>query len=277
MNKTVKILKNYSVLFAALTVLGIVLRSISLFSFYDSDIGYYKTEAVLPDIFHLLSVAVLPAALSAVFLLPKKDVYSYPKLEGNKALVSSGAIFCMASVAAYIVYSLVSLTTPSYAIIGSAAQNKMGEIVPVLALVFGVISIIYLCLVLLGKTRDDKHVYFGYTVILFVLMVLAKSYFDFYTTMNSPNKLLTQITLMAVMVYMLYELRLSLDNAAPRGYVCMALASLYFTAVCSVPGIIAFFAGRLDKTEYLLCDFLALGFAVYIGTRLAAYIAIQDE
>ena len=130
---------------------------------------------------------------------------------------------------------------------------------------------------MIGKTKDDKHVYFGYAVILFVLMVLAKSYFDFYTTMNSPNKLLIQITLMTVMVYMLYELRFSLDNAAPRGYAFISLASFYFSAVSAVPGIAAFLAGKLNKTEYLLSDLLALGFSVYIGTRFAAYIAAQKH
>ncbi|MBQ8207869.1 MAG: hypothetical protein IJZ89_03945 [Clostridia bacterium] len=276
MRRSIKILKIYSVVFAVLTVLAIVLRCLSLFNFYDSDIGYYRTEAILPDIFHLISVLVPILAFSLLFLMERPIIWRYQHPKPEYAAVRAGAVFGIAAIASYVIYDLIALSGEFRNVIGSIQSTKAGEIVCLLALLFGLLGIVYFALILAGKTsKGDKHVLFGYAVILFVLMVLANTYFDFYTTMNSPNKLLTQVTLMSVMLYFLYELRFSLGNEAPRSYAAVSLAALYFTSVSSVPGIIAFFAGVLTKTEYLLCDFVALGFAFYICSRLVSYIVSQ--
>lgn len=273
MNRSVRVLKRYAVLFALFTAAGVTLRCISLFKFYDASIGYYVKGAILPMAFHILSVVTVAMAALLIAFLRKKNEDQFIFRETAKGCIPVGAAFGAAGVASYVIYALISLSGEKQPVIGSVQTNKVGEIVSIMSLVFGVLAVIYFVLVLVGKTSGgDKHVIFGYAVILFVLMVLAKTYFDFNTTMNSPNKLLVQVTLMLFMLYFLYEFRFSLGNSAPGMYAAASFAAFYYASVCAIPGIIGFFAGVLRKPEYLICDFLALGLAFYIGSRIAAFI-----
>lgn len=278
MNRSIRNLKKYAIAFLILTLVGVVSRCISLFGFYDSDIGYYKTAALLPKAFHLLSVLSVVFSATVVLFLPKPtgDIYITPKSDSLGVRIAS--VFPMAGVLSFLVYSFISESAESTSNLGAVATNKAGEIVSVLILVFGVLAAMYFILVCSGKTaKGDGHVLFGYAVILFVLMVLANSYFDFNTTMNSPNKLLSQTTLMSLMLYMLFELRFSLGNASPRGYAALSLSAFYLTTVNSIPGIIAFSAGILFKPEYLMSDLLTLTFSVYVAVRFAMYIKSQKN
>ncbi|MBR3965582.1 MAG: hypothetical protein IKJ91_00755 [Clostridia bacterium] len=257
---------------------GIALRIYSLFNCFDKEIGYYATEAVLPDVFHILCVSVCVLSLASVFLLPSTKKTEYITCRKAGIFGKIGAIFAIVGSATYAMYSLVSLSDDIPPAFGPMAQTSIIKAVSLFVMIFGVLAVIYFALVFVGKTeKNDNHAILGYCVILFSLMILAKSYFDFYTTMNSPNKLLSQTTLMLCMLYMLCELRFSLGISVPRLYSGISLAAIYFTLVSSVPGIVAFCAGILNKVEYLLCDFVLLTYAIYICARYAEFALAQKK
>ncbi len=258
----------YSVPAGVLTLVGMILRSASLIMCYDRDIGYYVRSAFLPDAFHAVCVIAALLALSAFFLLPKGDIYER-KL--NTTLASRlGAVFALCGTAVYMMLSLIGKTGDS--IIYSSSASGTGSFIEALSVIFAFLAIIYFAVVIAGKgDKGEAPVYFGYGVILFVLMVLAKTYFDFFTTMNSPNKLLLQISFMSIMLYMLFELRFGIEKAMPKGYIASALAAVFFTFVTSVPGIIMYFLGIFTRKDYLACHFAVLGFCVYIVVRFASY------
>ncbi len=274
MKKNARIFVIYAVAFAVIAVAGVALRCFALAEAYDADIGYYQTDAILPDVFHGVCIAAVALVVLFAFILPKAGEYA--PLPGGSTVTAVGSAFALAGCGAQTFYSLLLLSEKSVPAIGSVQTGQMGDAVIIFSLVFGLLAVMYFALVMVGKAKNgDKHVIFGYGIILFVLMTLAKTYFDLKTTMNSPNKLLLQVTFMAIMVYMLYELRFSLGMAQPRGYMGAALAAFYLTAVNSLPGIIMFFAGALNKTDYLVCDFMTLGFAIYIGARIFDFTLAQ--
>ena len=276
MRKNYKFLYFISAAFALLAVVGVVLRTAALFTVYDSDIGYYQTSAVLPDIFHIVCIAAVAFAALSILFLPEKAAFDYAPPSSMPSFVRGGAAFAIVASSAYVGYVCLGLLGDRA--IYTSVTTGAGTIVEKFAAILGFASIIYFALVLAGKAEEgEKHVYFGYCVILFVLMILAKTYFDFYTTMNSPNKLLLQISFMSIMLYMLYELRFPIGSGSPRGYWAISLAAFYLTAVCSIPGIIAFFAGIFTKNEYFVCHFLSLGFCAYIGARLLSFIRAQKK
>ncbi len=278
MKSSVKNMIYYFFGVVALSVVGIALRSYSLFNCFDKGVGYYAADAILPDVFHILCVAVCIFAIVLVFVLPKSKNYEYsPRLSAG-TFGKIGSVFALVGTATYALYSLLSLSDDMPVAFGPVAKSSVISAVSLFVMIFGVLAVIYFLLVFSKKTeKGDGHVIFGYCVILFVLMILAKSYFDFYTTMNSPNKLLTQTTLMLFMLYMLCELRFSLGISVPRLYSGLSFAAIYFTLVSSVPGIIAFGAGIFNKVEYLLCDFVLLTYAVYVCARFAEFALAQRD
>lgn len=261
-----------------LSMVGIALRIYSLFNCFDKDIGYYVTDATMPDMFHILCVGVCVLALAFVFILPGTKKCEYANRLSVGIFGKIGSVFALAGTATYALYSLLSLSDEMPISFGPVAQSPVLNAVSLFVMIFGVLAVIYFLLVFSKKTeKGDNHALFGYCVILFVLMVLAKSYFDFHTTMNSPNKLLTQTTLMFCMLYMLCELRFSLGISVPRLYSGLSLVTIYFALVSSVSGIVAFGAGILNKTEYLLCDFVLLTYAVYACARFAEFALAQKK
>ena len=261
-----------------LSLAGIALRTYALFNSFDKDIGYYVTDAILPDVFHILCVIVCVLALAFVLVLPKNKDREYIPCRSVGAFGKVGSVFALVGTATYAVYSLISLSDDIPIAFGPVAQSSVLSAVSLFVIIFGVLAVIYFLLVFSGKTeKNDNHALFGYCDILFLLMVLAKSYFDFHTTMNSPNKLLTQTTLMLFMLYMLCELRFSLGISVPRLYSGLSLAVIYFMLVSSVPGIIAFGAGILNKVEYFLCDLVLLTYAVYAIARFAEFALAQKK
>ncbi len=259
-----------------LAVVGIVLRTYALFNCFDKGIGYYASSAVLPDFFHMLCVSVCILALFLVFILPNSKNNEYRSCPSVGVFGKVGSVFALVGTVTYAIYSLISLSDSVPVSFGPVAKSSVVNAVSLFAMIFGILATIYFLLVFSRKTeKGDNHALFGYCLILFVLMILAKSYFDFYTTMNSPNKLLTQTTLMFCMLYMLCELRFSLKISVPRLYSGLSFATIYFTLVSSVPGIIAFGAGILNKVEYLLCDFVLLTYAVYFCARFAEFALAQ--
>lgn len=261
-----------------LAAAGSSFRIYSLFNCFDSSIGYYATDAMLPDIFHGLCVAVCLVSLASVFLLPSAKKTAYISCRKAGIIGKVGSIFALVGSATYALYSLVSLSDDVPVAFGPVAKSSIISAVSLFASIFGVLAVIYFMIVFFEKTeKNDNHAIFGYCVILFSLMILAKSYFDFYTTMNSPNKLLSQTTLMLCMLYMLCELRFSLGISVPRLYSGISLAAIYFTLVSSVPGIVAFCAGILNKVEYLLCDFVLFAYAIYICARYAEFALAQKK
>ncbi len=278
MERTARNIIYYLLCALVLAVGGIVLRTYALFNCFDKEIGYYAVDAVLPDVFHILCIAVCILALVFVFILPTNKKYEYKSRISVGICGKVGSIFALVGTATYASYSLVSLSDDMPAAFGPVAKTSVISAVSLFVLIFGVLSAIYFLLVFFGKTKKgDNHALFGYCSILFVLMILAKSYFDFYTTMNSPNKLLSQTTLMFCMLYMLCELRFSLKISAPRLYGGLSVAAIYFTFVSSIPGIIAFCTGVLNKVEYLLCDFVLLTYAIYICARFAEFALAQRQ
>lgn len=261
MEKSKKILKIYTLCFILLAVACIVLRAFSLAFFYDADVGYYKTEAVLPAVFHIFCIAAFAAAAVLIFLLPKNAPFGELVPGKPTRFASSFQAVVTLAMAVYLVYLYARKEVPVPA-------------VALLCVAGAFFAVIYFVLVASGKAvcGKDGAVLCGYGVIFYVIMLLASSYFDFHTTMNSPNKMLLQIAMMSVMAAFLLELRALLCIARPGVYAAFTLFAAFASGVSSVPGIIFFIKGTLTKPIYFACDFVLLGFCFYFISRYFGWL-----
>lgn len=275
MKKTYKILLIYLGIVGALSALGAALRTAALFGDYDAAIGYYRTSAVLPDVFHVLTVVSVVIALALVLFLRGKTLKSSLPTLGAPSKIS--ALTLMIALAALALYYMYLLAAPEKAVYGSVVSGASSA-VWVIAFICAIPGVIYFLALALGKKKKgEAQALLGFFVIFFVLMSLAATYFDFTTAMNSPNKLLLQVSYMAVMIYMLFELRYFLGRAKPKAYGAVSLAALYLCFTVSVPGIIAFFAGIFTKLDYFFCHFFMLCFGVYILARYVSFAADEKN
>jgi hypothetical protein len=124
---------------------------------------------------------------------------------------------------------------------------------------------VYFALPFLGKA--DKAPMLGYGVILAAALLLSVTYFDRYTQMNAPHKVGLHLCLLAIMTFMLYELRAMIGRAMPRALCVTSALCFFFCTVVGVSGIVAFIARIYTSFLYFVIDLLATGFALYIGSR----------
>ncbi len=248
----VKKLFAYIITTLAATLAGIDLRIVSLIKYYDKDIGYFKSDALLPTIFHIFCACVLVFCITALFSLPKKAFLDTAP-DGKNLFYRISAIFCAFISGADLVNSARQLS-------GSVSPSALDTIRAFLC----VLGIIYFAAgAIPQKAKGTARVLLGYGTIFYVALTLAKSYFDFYTTMNSPNKLLLQITFMLIMLFLLCEARAFLGISMPRGHFAAALLTSFFAFVCSVPAIASYIMGIFTNKEYFIPHIICFGFGVY--------------
>lgn len=261
-SKSKKILTVYAAIFAILTLACTVVRTYAVVTAYDRSVGYYDASSSLPGVAVLLSIVAVFLCTLLPFLLGKKetaviDCFDYSPLS---RIVSA----C---------YTVLVLFCAFYMALGSYYTGNVGATDMVL-LAFGVVGAIYFLLVTAGKvySRNTNNALFAYAFILFVLIVIGKTYFDYTTPMNGSNKIFFHVALMSVMLYMLTEARFILGNRAPRAYNAAALAAFFFSFSTAVHGIVGFSLGEFSKPIYFGGSVALLGFSIYVASRYIPYL-----
>ena len=243
-------------LLGALALVAIVLRSIALARFFDSNTGYF-TKGVLPIIVRLAEV--LGAALCASFLfLIKKDTLTPPRAPLSIAGLF-GCTLCALTLTITAVYFLVRRTSiPS------------PTIILLLCTLFLLASVAYFINQFRDTQEPDTTLPFGYMAILGAALLLATLYFDLTTPMNAPHKISLQIALLSVMVAILYELRAATDAPHPRAQATTCAFAFFACAVTGIPNALAFLFGSFDEPLYLLADFICIALSLYFATKCMA-------
>lgn len=220
-NNSVKLI---SLLASGLGVLSAVLRIVSLLFFYDAEIGYYTSGAVLPIIsnitFALSAVAV--AALS--FLLADRTKTVEP-VKGN---LRYAALLPAAAILVETAFSTLS------------SENAFG-IYELLMLLSGVASVAFFASLALSKQPSALTVGCGVGFILWLALNWLSSYTDFTVTMNSPDKVFFHFACVGAALFAVAELRAAYGMAKTRTYICytsLSVLTLFTGALVPVIGSI---------------------------------------
>lgn len=243
---------------AVLTAIGVILRTVGLFVYYDRDVGYFKSDALVPQMFAVVCVvAFVIFAVSGRFASRVKIMPAFTGMASRAG--SAFAAVVMLAHAVYLVPYCLSYVEGSV-------------IIPALFLIFSALSAIYFALGCTKKyAATENRSIPGFCVIFYATAGLAKSYFDFTTTMNSPDKLLLQIAYMSVMLSVLFETRFLLGIGRSGRYTVFSFVAFFFCTVSSVPALIAFFSrdfsGFLGAADYAVSQVGLLAVAVYCACR----------
>ncbi|MBQ8141021.1 MAG: hypothetical protein IJ038_04935 [Clostridia bacterium] len=249
----------------AATAAGIALRIISLLLFYDRNIGYYSAGAVLPTVMNILLVCAVVLILAGVLLLAKNS--DIPKGDDKGIAVKISSTLCALAFAALALMTLYSFVSLFYA----PSWKSL------LFLAASLLSAAYFVMNFLKKGSDVQSL-LSIAVIIFAVYVLAISYFDVYTQMNSPNKLILHMACLSSMIFFLSEARCLIGTQKKKTYIFSLCVSVLLLGTSSVPSIIAFHLGILENYEYVLFDYAFLFLWIYILVRFVfCFIKPKNE
>ena len=257
-----RLLRVWGISLLSVTALAMILRCLNLFLFFDRNIGYYRAGAALPVIERVwMAVVSLLIVLGGSFLFRGKTVI-YPS-EGSRG-IRIASILCALSFVAYTVICL------------NGNENSSWTFRPLL-----VLSIIAAAYFLLHTAADEigalPRFITALAVILWLLFSLSTAYFDILTQMNTPDKLLFQVSCVMGMLFAVSELRTLISKPNPVIYFLAHGAALFFMGAYAIPSLLAGAFDVLTKPEWFYASIPMTGFFLYLAVRTFRLMIQKEE
>lgn len=237
-----------------------VLRLLCILFFFDTDIGYYISGAVLPTV---LNIVLFVATVGAFALCMIPQLRLAPVFPSASHPVRRFALLPAAGFAVYAVIYLMWLA--DYAEIYGTVPFSY-----ILTEIASIGACVFFCLISVREKNDDAvFLLMGALTVIWLVIALADCYFDTLVQMNSPNKLIFQFACLGAMLLAVNELRQGFDVKRKGFHLFSASVALIFTLCSSVPSAIGYFMEKMPVAYSLIySDTVFLLIAVFSAVRL---------
>lgn len=153
------------------------------------------------------------------------------------------------------------------------AHTTPATLFGILLMVFCVLAILYF-IANANPTAPSRTtaVLLGMGVVLFFLSYAFFAYFDLTFALNSPIKLLDQVTVIAAMLFFLVELRFSFGATSEAVYVPVCMVTILLSGAGGIGALIYNAVDGLPLVVHVAHDFLLLSTALYATARLVSFL-----
>lgn len=241
----------------ALALSAAVLRTLALTLSLNRASGYFQASGGLP-----IALAVLLAVATAAILL-------YPLLLRDRVptVARPHGFFSHASSALCAILFFIAFI--------STCTAKRAVALPTLLWLAAILALLAATIYFLAKTPlcplgITGQSVFGSLTLLALACLIAVTYFDVATPMNAPTKIHLHLALLAMMLYLLYELRDTVGAPLPRVRVAFTGLAFFFATAVGISDLFAAISGYSKGFIYLSHDLLLIGFALTVAARGAA-------
>lgn len=271
-------------LIAAALILAVgfaVVRVILVINYYDVEEGLYAASAVgvtAARILFGISLALL--ALLAFLLVKKREFKKMP--EANHGVVFTGAMCGFMFISSSILVSYYFLPSHFKSVFGSRSVGAMDAVLLIMLLLtvlFGIASSLYYFWSAATTTKLKKLPYklFSLMPVLCGIFYLVYMYFKEDTVMNSPERMITQLSTITVMLYCVAEARFHFGIARYRMYTALSLVAITTVIVTCAPGFLLTAFWVMPFSTETVYEVLQLAMAAYIIFRLASTAESETE
>lgn len=257
-------------------------RAILVVNYYNVDEGLYAANAagVTPTRI-MFAVSLLLLGAAPFLLVKKREFEKMP--EANHGVVFTGAMCGFMFISSAILVSYYFLPGCFMAVFGGKSSNVNGIdvvllIMILLMIIFSIASALYYfwCASTTTKLKKLPYKLFSLMPVLFCIFYLIYMYFKKDTVMNSPERMITQLSAITVMVYCVSEARFHFGIARYRLYVAMSLVTVAAVIVACVPGFLLTAFWVMPFTTETIYEILQLAIAAYIIFRLVSVAGSEE-
>lgn len=229
------------------------LQTIAYLTDYDQSANYFFAGSSLVTVTTVLTLVGIAAAIALVCLLPK-EILSTEQLPCRPAsLVPTVGTLSSAILFLFFARNQALLPAVFLSLLLTVAYNTL------------------LCIPAMDKKRSSIAL-LGYVAVFANALTTIYYYFDMTVEMNAPVKVSLQLGLLFSMLYYTGELRYLLGVARPRFFLMLSLWMSVVGALTVIPIPIAYFAGILNRTDYLAGAILILGVTIAAFVRAASIL-----
>ena len=265
MKESVNKLKVFLYSALGLSLLSAILFTISMFIAFDSDIGYFSSTHILPNIQTALMIVSVLFFASIAFLIPKNVL---PRECGSGTSITSFAsLFCGI---VFIVGTAIKFLSTYQS---TASMTPMQKYLFIAIIISGLIAAAYF--IYEAFTPDNSgissKVISGIFVIINFLTTIVFEHIDYYTPINAPRKVLLFLGFVSASMFMVQEFRRKTGIMLPRAYVFFGSTTALICATMSISGLVAHYAGAFKCSAFLVYYLIGLALAIYASAKIFTY------
>ena len=266
-----------------LTPIAAVLRTLSYFTSFDAEIGYFN-ESFFVTLVNWLLIITSAFAISG-FVFISKDADLSRKIDNGANSIYFSATFAgfiMLADFSYKVVTLIGEGKLSYykMIFDSAFRSENAYMLRVSAVIemMGVLAaLLSAACFFIRSSKSPKaklSAWLGFFPIVRALVGVAEMYFDMTVQMNHPSKLMLQFALISVMFYFLCEEReyVSPEHARPRRFFIAGCLAYFLSFVGGFSEVIGFITGKLSEGAFCIEAFFCFVISFYILARTNSFV-----
>ena len=253
-----------------LTIISSALFTVSMLTAFDADAGYFSSSSLLPYIQKaVVIVSVLFFASIAVFI-PKKILPSQPPSSPIFTMYSTLACGFLFVIGAIIFYNIHSND--------AEWMQDTARTVFAVASATGYAATVYF--LICGITAPKKYLPIKVITALFVianlLFFIIFEHLDYFVTINSVRKTMVFISFALAIMFIAQDLRFKAGIGQPRAYFFFGATTMLLCATTSISHIIAYYAGVLKDSSFLVYYLVGLGLALYSFAHLLDYVKLVN-
>lgn len=252
--------------FAAAAVFAAI-RIIVTFLFTEKYTGVYLRGSIFPQIFQcLLAVAVIFFIVFPCVKKMKKCFESRTLPANSKVTVFTSAVLGFM----FLASSLLLLFT-------MVSQMRFGIADTILAITGIFSSAYYLSRIFSRGCRAEGTALLSMVPIVWALTVLIDVYFDMSILITSPNRIFSQLALLAFSVFLLAETRMALHFDNTLLYAPASAVSTILLAVSAIPNLLCPHILSVGDSDRPIIYAVELAACIYSASKLYAYCAHGEQ
>lgn len=249
-----------------------VVRTLSLAGDFDPDIQYFRVGAALPMIFRVAAIALTVCAFVLPLLVSKKKLPDSACTNSNPATALTALLAALALAAATVVEVRTIIQNRSQAVVPFAAEQGFTQRLNTISVplaIFAAIAAIYLVMCALEtKVPAKVRVAVGFGAVAFFVCRLLALYYDTSSPINSPIKMLDQLSYAFAMLFVVNELRAAVGEYRSRNYFQTGVTAFLLMLPSSVSQVIYSLRVPTINESQGLFPLFEIAFSLYIGARL---------
>lgn len=261
--------RNYRYYFTAAAPLGILAAIIQIFVYrlyYDADMMLYFASAPLASLLNVF--LLLCAVLAATALFTSKNAALPERRIGTVTEIP--ALFSAFIMIICALLGVIGILR-GYDVL-DVNSEPFRYLLPISAALGSAYFLTQSFLHAESDEEKQKNIstvaFFGIFLLIYLVVELLNLYYDRSSPINEPSKLLRMLSLMASMLYILYEVKLSLDPQKTGAYIFCTAIALIFVPLSCISMLVSLLTGffPLTASAAVSCA-LDLGIYAYILMR----------
>lgn len=278
-----RILLFYILFAVAAALILAIARTMLMVNFFDCKAEMYENTTTVPVLFRILTGIVCVFLCTSYIFFRNKTVSgaAFRNVSLKTVFTSSLCCFMMFSYFIVTVYGMFANGFSQYAVFSSAssqANERSRLIFLTLHLILLIPAAIYFFRVASAfKNVGNAFCVLSMITVVWLMVLLIATYLDISVSFNSPNKILSQICLIAVMLYMVYETRFNMGIPRLRFYLPISFMTIVLCTMFSVSNLILSTFSLIEFQHDTVFDVMMLTFALYITSRCLSFLQSGEE